>query len=188
MDRTLREEAEAIVLGQFEKSLDEAGADYYYHTERGGDWYGSKYGCDTIDHLVDAVEVALSRHPAPSEDALDESDTWDILTWLQTYARASSLPYRVCRRLDQAAEEITALRAPAGDGWISVKNELPHYGQRVLLYSGGVVQNETYTFDEGEQGGPFWDRDDLDEGVSMKESDFWQPLPRQPSPPQEGKV
>jgi hypothetical protein len=49
--------------------------------------------------------------PPEGETRGDESDTWDLVTWLQVQARASALPYKTCKRLNDAAEEILKLRA-----------------------------------------------------------------------------
>ena len=69
--------------------------------------------------------------------------------------------------------------------WISVKDNSPEIGQKVLLFSNGVVQEEIYTYDmadTNDYGGisHFWSREDLDECPELKEDDMWQPLPGAP--------
>lgn len=69
--------------------------------------------------------------------------------------------------------------------WISVEDDSPHIGQKVLLSINGVVQEEIYTYDmadTNDHGGisHFWSRDDLDECPELQERDKWQPLPLEP--------
>lgn len=75
------------------------------------------------------------------------------------------------------------------DGWNVVTNEnwnIPKLGQRVILFSNGVVQNESYTLDQvdGELGCGyyFWNRDDLDECPEVKAGDMWMPWPESSAP------
>lgn len=56
----------------------------------------------------------LGMHLLPDAarpSAQGEDDTWDLITWLEVTARASTLPFKVCKRLNDAAVEITELRA-----------------------------------------------------------------------------
>jgi len=64
--------------------------------------------------------------------------------------------------------------------WISIKDKWPRLGQKVLLYSNGVVQNEIYYLNQGDEVGYFWDRDDLDNSPLVIEDDYWMPLPAPP--------
>lgn len=76
--------------------------------------------------------------------------------------------------------------ASAGYGaWVDVNDELPAIGQRVILFSNGVVQNEIFTFDAADTSdySPpeyFWSRDDLDECPSIENGQKWIPLPKAP--------
>lgn len=67
--------------------------------------------------------------------------------------------------------------------WISVKERFPKLGQKVILFSNGVVQEEVYMLDEGEEVDKFWSRDDLDVSPLVDADDFWQPLPAPPNAP-----
>ena len=61
-----------------------------------------------------------------------------------------------------------------------MNDEWPQLGQKVLIISNGTVQEETYTFDQGESD-IFWSRDDLDECPEVDfEKDRWMPLPEKP--------
>ena len=64
--------------------------------------------------------------------------------------------------------------------WISVKDQLPRLGQKVILFSNGVVQEEIYTYDQSDDCADFWDRSELDESPTIQESDYWMPLPEPP--------
>lgn len=66
---------------------------------------------DDFLKVLKSVDEALALLPPEGETRNDESDTWDLVTWLQVQARASALPYKTCRRLNDAAEEILKLRA-----------------------------------------------------------------------------
>ena len=72
--------------------------------------------------------------------------------------------------------------------WISVDDELPAIGQKVIVFSNGVVQEEVWALDteesDGDTYGYFWARDDSDECPDLKRTDMWQPLPE---PPKETK-
>lgn len=69
--------------------------------------------------------------------------------------------------------------------WISILDKHPRIGQICIVCFNGVVQDDTYEFDQGDCndfGGveSFWDREELDEGRSIKDNDFWMPLPVAP--------
>jgi len=57
---------------------------------------------------------------------------------------------------------------------------IPKLGQKVILFSNGVVQDESYTLDRGDDG-YFWGREDLDECPEVKEGDAWIPWPSGPT-------
>lgn len=85
-----------------------------------------------------------------------------------------------------AADLLQSLQAQSQ--WVSVSFEhweLPAIGQPVLLCIGGVVQNETFTLDQGDDGFGggeyFWSRDDLDECPAVAEGQSWMPLPSPPT-------
>lgn len=69
--------------------------------------------------------------------------------------------------------------------WISTKDELPKIGQKVILFSNGVVQDEMFEleWDDCNVGGDYyWFRDDLDEcPITNFKSDMWMPLPEPPT-------
>ena len=67
--------------------------------------------------------------------------------------------------------------------WISVENGLPAMGEKVILFANGVVQEETYTVDHGDEVGAkfFWSRDGLDECPPVKDTDKWMSLPNPPA-------
>lgn len=60
--------------------------------------------------------------------------------------------------------------------WISVNDERPKLGQRVLLFSNGVVQENIFMYDEDDDG-TFWSNELLGEFPTCKHSDYWMPLP-----------
>ena len=67
--------------------------------------------------------------------------------------------------------------------WNLITNEnwnIPKLEQRVILFSNGVVQDESYTLDRGDDG-YFWWREDLDECPEVKEGDAWIPWPSGPT-------
>jgi hypothetical protein len=76
---------------------------------------------------------------------------------------------------------------PADTGWISVDERLPSIGQIVDLCINGIVQNETYSLDEGDTSdyAPsvyFWSRDDIDEGIDIESGQYWKDRPLPPAP------
>lgn len=63
--------------------------------------------------------------------------------------------------------------------WHVITNEnwnIPKLGQRVILFSNGAIQNDSYTLDRGDDG-YFWSRDDVDECPEVKAGDAWMPWP-----------
>lgn len=69
--------------------------------------------------------------------------------------------------------------------WISVKDILPSIGQKVILFSNGVVQEDIYQLDAGDTSDYcalqyFWARDDIDVCPDVSVNDFWMPLPKPP--------
>ena len=70
-------------------------------------------------------------------------------------------------------------------GWISVDEELPALGEKVLLFANGVVQEEIYTMDEADQSDyyskRYWSRDDFEECPFVKSGQFWMRLPEPPA-------
>ena len=69
--------------------------------------------------------------------------------------------------------------------WISVEDRLPAIGQRVVLFSNGVVQEEIYTFDSRNTSDYtpleyFWGREDLENCPLINNNDCWMPLPKPP--------
>lgn len=61
--------------------------------------------------------------------------------------------------------------------WIRAEHKRPRIGQVCLVCFNGVVQNETYTYDGGDECQPFWARDELDRCPEVEDSDSWMPLP-----------
>ena len=68
--------------------------------------------------------------------------------------------------------------------WIRVNDERPKIGQKVILFSNGVVQQDIYMYDQGDindcEVSTFWSRDYLDECLILKDDDMWIPLPPPP--------
>ena len=66
-------------------------------------------------------------------------------------------------------------------GWISAKDKYPRIGQKCIVCIEGIVQDEIYTLDGGDDCPQYWSRDDIDECPFIKESDYWMPLPDAPN-------
>lgn len=66
--------------------------------------------------------------------------------------------------------------------WIRAEDKRPKIGQVCLVCFNGVVQNETYVYDGGDECQPFWARDELDRCPEVEDSDLWMPLPSYPTP------
>jgi hypothetical protein len=67
--------------------------------------------------------------------------------------------------------------------WVSCLGGMPNLGVKVIIYSNGAVQEETYTLDQGDSdfggGEYFWSREDLDECPAVDfEKDAWMYLPK----------
>jgi len=110
------------------------------------------------DAHCEGQRSATGRNPSP-------------FRWVNSYAYA-------------AAKEILAAPRPEGDGWIKCSERLPKLGQRVQLFSQGVIQHMMPLFDDSDDG-VFWDFEvhDYNPPVDMSR-DQWRPLPQ---PPQEGE-
>ncbi len=67
--------------------------------------------------------------------------------------------------------------------WISVNDQRPKLGQRVLVFSNGVVQEDIFMYDEDDDG-TFWSSELLDEFPPCAHSDFWMALPSSPALPE----
>lgn len=61
--------------------------------------------------------------------------------------------------------------------WIRAEHKRPRIGQVCIVCFNGVVQNETYTYDGGDECQPFWSREELDRCPEVEDSDLWMPLP-----------
>jgi hypothetical protein len=90
------------------------------------------------------------------------------------------------RSLDQCGEaheyrmEIERLNASK---WIRVgeENNLPKLGKHVLLFSDGVVQEDTYRLDRSSGCfglNHYWYREELEQNPYVREDDYWQYLPQ----------
>ena len=70
-------------------------------------------------------------------------------------------------------------------GWISVDEQLPAIGEKVILFANGVVQQEIYTMDEADisdyYSERFWMRDELEECPKAESGQYWQRLPKPPA-------
>jgi hypothetical protein len=79
-------------------------------------------------------------------------------------------------RISDLCKQVEKLSAPVSQ-WISVKDEMPHYGRAVLVVYHGVVQHVTYRRDIGE-----WIAANDDTSDHMPESfvTHWMPLPEPP--------
>ena len=68
--------------------------------------------------------------------------------------------------------------------WHDVDKEWPAIGERVILFANGVVQEDIYEFDCGDDGFGggeyFWGRDDVDECPKVESGQFWMRLPSPP--------
>lgn len=70
--------------------------------------------------------------------------------------------------------------------WIKFEDKKPFYGQKVLLFANGVVQEETWQYEEcdtNDYGGvaEYWSRDDFHEfPIDALPEHFWMPLPTKP--------
>ena len=65
--------------------------------------------------------------------------------------------------------------------WISVNDRLPKIGQKVMLYSNGVVQEDLFVYDaDNNERQFFWYNKDLDDYPFLQQDDQWQPLPEPP--------
>ena len=128
-----------------------------------------------------------------------ERDGDDISSDHEAYEDSASLYCGNCstlHNLKDSAKKVTfgsgatspvpAQQPAAESPWQFITNEnwnIPKFGQRVILFSNGVIQEESYTLDQGDSdfggGGYFWNRDDLDECPEVKAGDAWMPWPDQ---------
>jgi len=69
--------------------------------------------------------------------------------------------------------------------WRGEDGDMPAIGQKVILFSNGVVQEEIFYLDAHDPSDfhieYFWARDDLEECIEIKASDRWIPLPKAPN-------
>ena len=72
--------------------------------------------------------------------------------------------------------------APQADEWVKCSDQLPKLGQRVKLFSGGVIQHYMPTLDEGDEG-VFWDFEQDHNPLVDFRHDQWMPCPQ---PPKQG--
>lgn len=80
----------------------------------------------------------------------------------------------------QARAQLAQVPAQKAESpWQVITNEnwnIPKLGQRVILFSNGAIQNDSYTLDRGDDG-YFWSRDDVDECPEVRAGDAWMPWP-----------
>jgi len=71
------------------------------------------------------------------------------------------------------------------DNWISVNHTLPETNKKILLFSNGTVQHDTFALDhDGAKAGFYWYSEQVnicDDRFPMKNNDKWQPLPEPPT-------
>jgi len=70
------------------------------------------------------------------------------------------------------------------DKWISVKDEWPKLGQKVLLFSCGSIQEDIYMLDKFDENDCeieyFWSTESICKCLDFSENDYWMPLPEPP--------
>lgn len=154
------------------------------------DVYGLRYREDEIE-LGDEDRTEWRRL------AIKEAD--QFVTACFTEAGASAYLKRDGHNLNQPFifvtslyrnEEMRQLRdwllstpaAPQADEWVKCSDQLPKLGQRVKLFSGGVIQHYMPTLDEGDEG-VFWDFEQDHNPLVDFRHDQWMPCPQ---PPEQG--
>lgn len=100
-----------------------------------------------------------------TEDALVASCPGDVglVSWVH---------YKMEQRIQELEHQLKTTK------FIRCSERLPELGQKVIIYSAGVIQEETYELDQAVDGFRvgeyFWNRDDLDECPPVDfEDDQW---------------
>jgi hypothetical protein len=121
------------------------------------------------------------NEPAKDAREMAEGSYWMISTY-PNLANDDPLRRAYFAGVHDAAARLARAPSPSGEGlWTSVKDDLPRLGQKIILLSNGVVQEETYSLDRGDEGGDFWARDELDKCPPVQPEDYWKPLPKPPA-------
>lgn len=143
---------------------------------------------DELEKLPQGMSLYTQPKPAvpevPTEQMLDEGVT-ALTRGLKTFGgNYTQIVNNIWE--DMAAALLSTPATPQADGWIKCSNQMPKLGQRVELFSQGVIQHMMPLLDEGDEG-LFWDFEvhDYNPPVDVAR-DQWRPMP-QPPAEQEGK-
>jgi len=137
-----------------------------------------------IDELADAARNAESAREQGFREAVEKCAWYvknrDINPQIsEEYGFETTAAIRFTQ--DAISEELRSLSPDEGVcEWRCSKDRLPLIGQWVWLCLKGVVQREAFYLDQGDNGLEYWDRDDLDEGLTVNDDDYWMPLPTKP--------
>ncbi|WP_278366915.1 DUF551 domain-containing protein [Marinobacter salarius] len=137
--------------------------------------------------LVAAIVVAHDRcGDVDDEDGSYATTPVDRMIELET---------ALCELFDTGSDDVVAHHmipkldallstpaAPQADEWVKCSDQLPKLGQRVKLFSGGVIQHYMPTLDEGDEG-VFWDFEQDHNPLVDFRHDQWMPCPQ---PPEQG--
>lgn len=130
-------------------------------------------------------ELAAERDALKAEIEAARKQSSTAVYMGEHYIIGGAKYYRLIldRKIKDAAKfELYARPVPAQQAespWQVITNEnwnIPKLGQRVILFSNGAIQNDSYTLDRGDDG-YFWSRDDVDECPEVKAGDAWMPWP-----------
>jgi len=109
----------------------------------------------------------------------------EVVRWRNNAIEASA-KIAAAYGYEEVAEDIRKLlttpAAPQADEWVKCSDQLPKLGQRVKLFSGGVIQHYMPTLDEGDEG-VFWDFEQDHNPLVDFRHDQWMPCPQ---PPEQG--
>ena len=141
-------------------------------------------GLQIVDDQLYVTDRDPDAHPpAKVPESLDFELIADILAdymHLQTSGEISGANRYAVSCVNEQIELITT-HTPEAE-WVKCEDHLPKVGQRVQLFSQGVIQGHMPIFDEDDEG-LFWDFEIQDHNPRVDfERDQWRPMP---TPPQE---
>ncbi len=154
--------------------------------------------------ILDEALRRLNTHPQPAQqgsvpeelsrclEVQLQDGNWNYDPYMHGMANGLLLAEAICAGKDPQYKSapdkwlFNSTPQSGGAGWVKCSDRFPKLGQRVQLFSQGVIQHMMPLFDESDEG-PFWDFEVHDYNPPVDVSrDQWRPLPNPPAE-QEGE-
>jgi len=134
---------------------------------------------DDVPAVFISPAIDLGNAPGTALSGKDAERRTDML-----YGDETVLLFKTAEHASVVAGALIRGNDASADEWIKCSEQTPNSGQRVILYSKGVIQNYMPLFEQGDSDfgmyEDFWDFEDIngiDNPLVNFEEDCWMPLP-----------